>query len=164
MPESFVFIPWSLKLTCWQRYNWSGQGARNTHWGSIYLWQGNWLIGFFSVSNFCDFPLSRGFPDQFFPRCQKHLLPLVSSARVGPSNSCLIPSLARAHPCPRGHITREAPAQGDFWSTSVLCWAWRQEWSLIPQAQLPCHQLPPCSGGQTRGGSIWGQEGREGMW
>lgn len=44
-PESFVFIPMVLQPR-WQRYHWNGQGARNMHQGSIYLGQGNWLIGF----------------------------------------------------------------------------------------------------------------------
>lgn len=51
----------------------------------------------FSVSNFCDFPLSGRFPDQFFLSCQKRLLSLLSSVRVRLPYSCLILSLVRAH-------------------------------------------------------------------
>lgn len=61
----------------------------------------------FSVSNFCDFPLSGGLPDQFCPSCQKHLLSLLSSGPVELSSSCLISSLVRAHSSSRKpHLQR----------------------------------------------------------
>lgn len=113
----------------WQRYHWSGQGTRHMHQGSIYLGQGNWLIGFFffSVSNFCDFPLSRGFPDQFFPDCQKHLLSLLGSASVRPLPAVWSRPWSGHTPPSRSPVGGKAPAQRDFWAALALCWARRQE-------------------------------------
>ena len=75
---------------------------------------------FFPVSNFCEFPLSGGFSDQFFPSCQGHVLSSLGSAPVRPSYSWPISSLVGAHTSLRDRVCGKAPAQGGCWFTWVL--------------------------------------------
>lgn len=63
----------------------------------------------FPVSNVCHVPLSGGFPDPFFPGCQKHLLPVLAQTWAA---SCLISSPVTALSPSRGHVGGKPAAQG----------------------------------------------------